>query len=81
MIRRLLLAVLLTVPLSATFSAEELTEKNWERTRDFILPNEEEEAWLKVKWRGTFWDGVIDAQKEDKPIMLFAMNGHPFACT
>jgi hypothetical protein len=78
---RLLSALLLLVPLSAVFNAEELTDKNYERIRTHILPDEDEEAWLKVDWRATFWDGVIDAQKEDKPIMLFAMNGHPFACT
>lgn len=81
MIRRMLMALLLLVPLAVTYNAEELTEKNWERTRDYVLPDEDEEAWLKVEWRGTFWDAVIDAQEEDKPIMLFAMNGHPFACT
>ena len=81
MIRRLLLALLLLVPLAATYNAEELTEKSYDRIRDHVLPNEDEEAWLKVDWRATFWDGVIDANKEDKPIMLFAMNGHPFACT
>lgn len=81
MIKRTLVALLLLVPLAATYNADELTEKNWERTRDFVLPDAEEEAWLKVKWRATYWDAVIDAQKEDKPIMLFAMNGHPFACT
>ncbi|MBZ0138036.1 MAG: hypothetical protein K8I27_16895 [Planctomycetes bacterium] len=81
MIRRTMLALLLLIPLTATFSAEELTDKSYDRIRAHVLPNEDEEAWQKVNWRATFWDGVIDAQKEDKPIMLFAMNGHPFACT
>ena len=34
-----------------------------------------------VNWLPTFWDGVIAAQKQDMPILLWAMNGHPLACT
>jgi hypothetical protein len=30
---------------------------------------------------GMLWDGVIAAQKQDMPILLWAMNGHPLACT
>ena len=26
-------------------------------------------------------EALIAAQKEDKPILLWAMNGHPLACT
>jgi hypothetical protein len=80
MIRRLAIAALLLVPLASAFSAEELTDKNYDTIRDYLLPKGEEEHWKSIDWRATFWDGVIDAQKEDKPIMLFAMNGHPFGC-
>ena len=34
-----------------------------------------------VHWLPTFWDAVMTAQQEDKPILLWAMNGHPLACT
>ena len=85
MIRRFALALLLLVPLAGVFSAADepakLTDKNYVQTRDYLLPKGDEEDWVKVEWRTTLWDGVIDAQKEDKPIMLFAMNGHPFGCT
>ncbi|MCA8917893.1 MAG: hypothetical protein KDB32_02340 [Planctomycetes bacterium] len=81
MTKRLLVALLLLIPLASSFQAEELSEKSYDRIRDYLLPKGDEEAWKKVEWRSTFWDGVMDAQKEDKPIMLFAMNGHPFGCT
>jgi hypothetical protein len=80
MITRLAYALLLLVPLTSVFSAEELTDKNYDTIRDYLLPKGDEEEWKKIEWRATFWDGVIDAQKEDKPIMLFTMNGHPFGC-
>ena len=81
MMRRLAIALLLLIPLAGSFNAEELTERNYEKIRDHVLPSDEEEEWRKIGWRPTFWDGVVDAQEEDKPIMLYAMNGHPFACT
>ena len=36
--------------------------------------------WEKIAWRATFWDGVIDAHKEKKPVLLYAMNGHMGGC-
>lgn len=62
-------------------SAEELTKDNYARIRDQILPNAEEAKWREIPWRVTYWDAVIEAQKADKPVMLFAMNGHPNGCT
>ncbi len=61
--------------------APELTEKSYKKLRDQILPTEEEVEWKKLGWRATFWDGVIDAQEAKKPVLLFAMNGHPIGCT
>ncbi|MES1227071.1 MAG: hypothetical protein ABUL72_00280 [Armatimonadota bacterium] len=29
----------------------------------------------------TLWEAVTRANIEDKPILLWAMNGHPMACT
>jgi hypothetical protein len=80
MIRRLTIALLLVLPLASTFRAVELTDKSYDTIRDYLLPKGEEEHWKSIEWRATFWDGVIDANKLDKPIMLFAMNGHPFGC-
>ncbi|MEE9311103.1 MAG: hypothetical protein V3V10_01700 [Planctomycetota bacterium] len=81
MMQKILIGVLLLLPLAATFNAEELTTKSYKKVRDSILPTETEKEWRKIEWQPTFWDGVIKAQKDDKPIMLYAMNGHPFGCT
>lgn len=58
-----------------------LTERTLDDLFTAILPSEADEAWRELPWRTTFWEGVIDAQEADKPILLFAMNGHPFGCT
>ena len=59
----------------------ELSERTLDDLYAAILPSEEDEAWRRLPWRTTFWEGVIDAQEADKPLLLFAMNGHPFGCT
>lgn len=59
----------------------ELNDKSLASWRDWIRPKAEERSVESVAWRPTLWDGVMDAQKEDKPILMWAMNGHPLACT
>jgi len=59
----------------------ELNDKTLPLWRDRIRPGTEERAYDTVKWLPTFWEAVIAAQKKDRPILLWAMNGHPLACT
>ncbi len=58
-----------------------LNEQSFALLRDFICPTTEELRWQQVGWRSTFWEAVQEAQTTDKPILLWAMNGHPLACT
>ena len=46
-----------------------------------VLPKEDELAWRAIPWRSTLWDGVRDAHRTRKPILLWAMNGHPLGLT
>ena len=59
----------------------ELSDETFTRWRDQIRPKSDEMCFATVNWLPTFWDGVIAAQKQEKPILLWAMNGHPLACT
>ena len=58
-----------------------LTEDRYAAVRDRILPTAEEVAWRQIPWRESFWEGVIEAQETRRPILLWAMNGHPLGCT
>ena len=49
--------------------------------KDFIKPTKEELAWTQIPWRTNFYDGLIDADKFNKPLLLWVMNGHPLGCT
>lgn len=49
--------------------------------RDALRPSEQEQVWRQVGWRPTFAEAVLEARAAGKPVFLWAMNGHPLACT
>ena len=55
----------------------DLTEKTYAALRDYILPNGEELRWQQIPWRPTWAEAVAAARKDNKPIYVWAMNGHP----
>jgi hypothetical protein len=59
----------------------QLNDKTLAKWRDFIRPSADELCFETAEWLPTFWEGVIAGQQQDKPILLWAMNGHPLACT
>ncbi len=59
----------------------ELTSSNYDEWRKHILPTDSELRFMKIPWQRTFRDGIIEGDKADKPILLWAMNGHPLGCT
>jgi hypothetical protein len=76
------LFVMLVVALAAAEGPPtELSDQTFVSWCDRIRPKAAEQCFETVHWLPTFWDGVMTAQKEDKPILLWAMNGHPLACT
>jgi hypothetical protein len=76
-----LVATLVVALAGAGGPPAELTDKTFASWRDRIRPQAPARCFETVAWLPTFWDGVMAAQKEDKPILLWAMNGHPLACT
>ena len=61
--------------------AAELTGETYAKLRDHVLPKQRELGYRAIPWRASFWEAVVEAQEKDKPILLWAMNGHPLACT
>ncbi len=58
-----------------------LDERNLAQWRDHILPDESELAFERIGWLPTFAEGIARAGAEDKPLLLWVMNGHPLGCT
>ena len=71
----LLLAAAIPAP------AQELNRQTYRKYLERILPESDELAWKKIRWRPTFWQGVVEATRARKPILLWAMNGHPLGHT
>jgi hypothetical protein len=62
-------------------TSQPLNDQTFAALRDRIRPKGDELCFETVPWLPTFWEGVMEGQKQDKPILLWAMNGHPLACT
>ena len=51
------------------------------KCREHVLPNLSEQSYRKIPWRASVLHGIVDAQKNDMPLMIVLMNGHPLGCT
>ena len=52
-----------------------------ERWRERVRPGAEELRFEAVDWAPSFAAGLQRAAQEGKPLLLWAMNGHPLGCT
>ena len=64
------------IPPIPEFELEDL-----EAWRERILPAPEERTFEAIPWIPSFGDGVRRADTEKKPLLFWAMNGHPLGCT
>lgn len=79
-------AVALTVLLArhqATLASDvELDDGNYDAWLQYVRPKQQELAWLTaIPWRPSLWEGAIEANRKQKPLLMWTMNGHPLACT
>ncbi len=58
-----------------------LTEKNYEMWKNYIKPTESDLLWTHIPWRSSFREGLKEADEQQKPMLLWVMNGHPLGCT
>jgi hypothetical protein len=62
-------------------TSSSLTSETFARIRDLLLPTREELRWREIPWRASLVDAVGEAAASDKPILLWAMDGHPLGST
>ena len=58
-----------------------LTSENWDVWKSYIQPLPSELAWAQIPWVTTFSEGINLARTQEKPLLLWVMNGHPLGCT
>lgn len=68
-------------PPAVVSTAPALDATSFATWQSFILPDERERRWRDVAWRPSMWEAVVEAQGARKPVLLWAMNGHPMGCT
>jgi hypothetical protein len=59
----------------------ELTDANLRKWIDFIRPSDADTKWERLEWRTELGAAVQEAKALQRPILLWAMNGHPIGCT
>ena len=59
----------------------ELNEKNYATIRQSLTSPKDESGWREIPWRPNLGEAIIEARKENKPILLWIMNGHPCGMT
>lgn len=65
----------------AGVAVPELRAEDLGAWRDRIRPAPGELAWDTIPWVPSFGDGVRRASREGRPLLFWAMNGHPLGCT
>ena len=58
-----------------------LSQDNFAEWLQYITQPASADGYARVGFHTTLWEAVVRANLEDKPILLWAMNGHPMACT
>ena len=58
-----------------------LTSENWDVWKSYIQPLSSELAWTQIPWVTTFSEGINLARTQQRPLLLWVMNGHPLGCT
>lgn len=46
-----------------------------------IVPPAAEREWRDIPWRAQFGKAMLEADAADRPVLLWAMNGHPLGQT
>ena len=49
--------------------------------RQIIAPGKRDLAWMKIPWPPSFEEGIAASNQDQKPLLLWVMNGHPLGCT
>ena len=78
---RLVLFVGLVGLMASTLFAQELTDANFSKWREYILTKPEELTWkVSIAWEQNLGQAVLKSIKNDKPILLWVEGGDPQGC-
>jgi hypothetical protein len=59
--------------------SDRISQQEFERLHKSLEPTNE--TWKTIPWRISLLAAQRTAAKEDKPLFIWAMDGHPLGCT
>ncbi len=62
-------------------ASTKLTESSYHNVRFSVLARPRNELWTEIPWRPNLAEAIREARAQDKPILLWMMNGHPCGMT
>ena len=62
-------------------ASTKLTEGSYSNVRNSVLTRPPNELWTDISWRPNLAESIREAREQDKPILLWMMNGHPCGMT
>ena len=68
-------------PSASVMSSPRVDAADFDAWRAQLAPREDETRWQEIPWRDTLVAGLAAASAEQKPLLLWLMNGHPLGCT
>jgi hypothetical protein len=70
----------LTFGLAYSHSSEPIKPEQFNKLHSIIKPNSDEEKFMQIPWMIDLWEARKKAASEDRPILLWEMDGHPLGC-
>lgn len=74
-------AFAVALPVAAPQDPPVPTSADFERWARAIEPDEQERSYEQIAWRNAFGPAIAEARALGRPVLLWAMNGHPLGCT
>lgn len=76
----MILGLGLTLVLGSSQASEPIKPEQFNKLHSLIKPNSDEEKFMQIPWMIDLWEARKKAVTEDRPILLWEMDGHPLGC-
>lgn len=81
MIRHIAATICCLAALATPAPAQELSPQTFDRWAAHVRPAPAECSWQDIQWLENVGKGIAAGARQRKPVLLWAMNGHPQGCT
>lgn len=76
----MILGLGLVLGLAYSQASEPIKPEQFNKLHSIIKPNPDEEKFMQIPWMIDLWEARKKAASEDRPILLWEMDGHPLGC-